>query len=610
MRSGVLRIGNAGGYWGDDPQALKRQVEQGQLDYITMDFLAEITMSILKKQQTRNPELGYAYDFVTMLEETLPLILEKRIKIITNAGGINPSACAQAIKKLARKMGLKPKVALVFGDDVHGRLDALKASGTHFDNMETSEKFTTVEERTVAANVYFGALPVVEALKKWDPDIIVTGRVTDSGITLAPMIHEFDWDLQDWDKLASGVVAGHLIECGSQVTGNFTDWELVSKFHDIGYPIVEVSPDGSFVLTKHQESGGYVSRDTAREQLFYEMGDPKNYITPDVIADFCSIQLRDDGENRVKISGVKGRPCTQTYKLSMAYQNGHRSSGSILVSGPDARRKAETFANLFWQRFDRNVDEKATEFLGWNACHRSLGHREDGNEIVLKLGIKSTDLGAHKYFGKLIPSLILSGPPGVTVLGGIPKPQSIINYWPALIAKDQVSPKVALWEDGKLLDEAEVANPIPGEISPATSDAQVATEANEHIQRVIEEHQDPGKTPLSEICLARSGDKGNTTNIGILARSDKAYSFIKEYLTAQRVKNMFQELCQGSVVRYVVDDMQGLNFLLEESLGGGGSSTLRSDAQGKTFSQALLRQRVAIPELVLNDVKNNGARRD
>lgn len=604
MRNGVLRIGNAGGYWGDDPKALKRQVERGDLDYITMDFLAEITMSILKKQQSRDSSKGYAYDFVRMLEETLPQILAKKIKVITNAGGINPKACAQAISELADRQGLELKIAVVHGDDIHGQLSELYQSGASFENMETEEDFSSVKDEIVAANVYFGALPVVEALRRWQPDIIVTGRVTDSGITLAPMIYEFGWELEDWNKLASGVVAGHMIECGSQITGgNFTDWELVPSFDEIGYPVVEIHPNGDFVLTKHDRTGGFVSSDTAREQLFYEMGDPKSYITPDVIADFSTIQLTDVAENRVQVSGIKGHRPTPKYKVSMAYNKGYRTSGSILISGPNARSKAETFAKLFWKRFTPQVEERSTEFLGWNACHRSLGHHADGCEIVLKLGVRAADVGALKVFGKLIPSLILSGPPGVTVLGGVPKPQGIISYWPALISKNLVEPKVGLWKSGELSESFAVPNPVQGEWIAIASKRQVASQVTEEIEEVVQRHKDMQKTPLFSICLSRSGDKGDTANIGVLARSEKAYAFLQKHLTAQLMKNLFQELCSGPVVRYEVDELLGLNFLLEKSLGGGGSSTLRSDAQGKTFSQAILNQRFAIPRDVLEDAR-------
>jgi len=420
-RKTTIRIGNAGGYWGDDPTALQRQVDGGNLDYISMDFLAEITMSIMQKQRSHDPKLGYARDFLGMLEGVLPKLLKQGTKIITNAGGVNPIACAEAVAKLAEKLGLRPKIAIVHGDDILTHLSELRSKGCQFQNMEDGRSFSEVDTRLEAANIYFGAGPVVEALK-WNPDIIVTGRVTDTGITVAAMIHEFGWNSRDWDKLAAGIVAGHIIECGCQSTGgNFTDWQLVPTFENMGYPIVEVHLDGSFVVTKHPNTGGLVSLDTVREQLFYEMGNPKAYITPDVVADFSTIQLTADGKDRVKVSGVKGYEPTPLYKVSMAYRDGFKVLGSICISGPNARQKAERFAEIFWSKAGTDFAAVETEYFGWNACHRSLGHQTEGNEIILRLGARDQNQEKLKKFSKLIPALILSGPPGVCVLGGGPE---------------------------------------------------------------------------------------------------------------------------------------------------------------------------------------------
>ena len=596
----VLRIGNAGGYWGDDPQALARQVEMGQLDYVTMDFLAEVTMSILKKQQARNPDRGFAYDLIGMLEPVLPTMLKKGTRLITNAGGIHPKGCAKAIYELAQRIGVDVKIAVVYGDDIVEQLQPLKDSGAKFTNMETNQQFSDVEDKILAANIYFGATPVVQALKTWEPDIIITGRVTDTGITLAPMIHEFGWALNDWDRLASGIVAGHLMECGSQATGgNFTDWEKVTDFGNIGYPVVEVSQDGAFVLTKHDGTGGLVSEDTAREQLFYEMGHPQAYITPDVVADFSSIQVTADGPDRVRVSGVKGSEPTSSYKVSMAFEDGYKAIGSIVISGPNARPKAEKFADIFWNKWDHSLTERSTEFLGWNALHRSLGGQEDGNEILLRLGARSESKETLQAFGKLIPSLILSGPPGVAAIGGVAKPQGVISYWPALIDKSLVQPKIALLHPNQESQEI-VCQHIDGAFEAGPGDFQECLSATRTIPEVL--HADPSFHCLMDICIARSGDKGDTANIGLCARSPEAYAYIKEHITAERVKNWFQELCHGRVVRYALDNLRGLNFLLENSLGGGGSCTLRTDAQGKTFAHALLRQRVNIPQGVIDSV--------
>lgn len=602
MRTKALKIGNAGGYWGDDPKALERQVNGGRLDYISMDFLAEITMSIMQKQRSRDPKAGYAADFIGMVKGVLKKTLADKTCIISNAGGVNPEGCAEAIASLAKEMGLNPKIAVVYGDDILSDIDALRKKGVAFKNMETGQEFDDVASRVLSANVYFGAAAVVEALK-FSPDIIVTGRVTDTGITLAPMIHEFGWSLKDWDKLAAGIIAGHMIECGSQVTGgNFTDWKDVSSFKNIGFPIVEMNPDGTFYLTKHEGTGGLVSVNTIREQVFYEMGDPKGYITPDVVADFSTIKLEDAGKDRVRVYGIKGFEPTPLYKVSMAYADGYKAVNSILISGPDARKKAEVFNEIFWAKCDMALDAKESEYFGWNACHRSLGHADDASEITLRLGARSKSQDVLKKFTKLVPSLILSGPSGVAVTGGASKPQEVVSYWPALMPKEVVNPKVARYENGlkdiRVLDAGVIGNFKPIE----NQGIQVAEQATQSVSQMLKDFSADG-TALSTICLGRSGDKGDTCNIGILARSPEAFAFLDQYLTAERVKNWFQELCTGKVIRYRLEGLLGFNFLLESSLGGGGTMTMRSDAQGKTFAQGLIRQKIKIPANVLQSIK-------
>ena len=601
----VISIGNAGGYWGDDPDALRRQVRGGHLDYISMDFLAEVTMSIMQKQRSHDPKLGYARDFINMLEEVLPDILTNRTRIITNAGGVNPQGCAEAIMALGKKLGLKPKVAIVHGDDILADIKTLQSKGCDFRNMESGADFAPVAPRIESANIYFGAAPVAEALK-WEPDIIITGRVTDTGITVGAMLHEFGWSTTDWDKLAAGVVAGHIIECGTQSTGgNFTDWRKIKSFKDMGFPVLEVHRDGSFVVTKHPGTGGLVSVDTVREQLFYEMGNPHAYITPDVVADFATITLKQDGPDRVRVTGVKGYEPTPLYKVSMAYSDGFKSLGAIAISGPDARAKAEAFSEIFWERCGRDdFTETSTEYFGWNACHRSLGGRDDGNEILLRLGARCADEKKLRRFGKLIPSLILSGPPGVCVIGGVPKAQEIVSYWPALMPKSVVRPMIALCEIDKGIHSEVVVPPEQsGKFDAAKfPPEQSASKTSCDIKFAMKTQEHPEAHPLSTICLGRSGDKGDMANIGIMARSPEAFTFLERYLTAQRVKDLFQELCAGPVTRYRLPNMLGLNFLLDEALGGGGTVTLRTDAQGKTFAQALLRHRTLIPREVIDSV--------
>ncbi len=601
MRKEVLRIGNASGYWGDDPRALYRQVMGGRLDYISMDFLAEVTMSIMQKQKSRDPDQGYAKDFLPMLESVLPTLLKNKTKIITNAGGVNPEACAAAIEALAQKLGVRVKIAVVYGDDILGKIAELRAKGVKFDNMETGADYGAIDGRLEAANIYFGAAPVVDALKG-DPDIVITGRVTDTGITVGAMVHEFGWSLRDWDKLAYGIVAGHIIECGSQACGgNFTDWHLVKSYKDIGYPIVEVSPDGSFVVTKHPGSGGLVSVDTVREQLFYEMGNPKAYITPDVVADFSTIQLAAEGPDRVKITGVKGHEPTPLYKVSMAYADGFKSVGEIAICGPNAKKKAQAFADIFWERAGKGFAATETELFGFDAFHRTMTQAEEGNEVVLRMGARDADKEKLKRFGKHVPAVILGGPPGVTVLGGVPVIREIVSYWPALMTKRAIQPKVATFEGGVFVDERTNETTETGNYVATEAEAQIAEKAARAVGDAVSEAT--RGTPLMQIALARSGDKGDTANIGVMARSRKAFDYLDRYLTAQRVKDLFQELCHGRVVRYKVENMLGFNFLLESSLGGGGTMSMRADAQGKTFAQGLLRQKAEIPADVLESCK-------
>jgi hypothetical protein len=616
----MIRIGNASGYWGDDPEALSRQVfGKLHLDYITMDFLAEITMSIMQKQRSKDPQAGYARDFIPMMEAVFKKILADGTKIITNAGGINPESCALALQELATRLGLKPRIAVVYGDDILKDIPALIDQGIEFKNMESGRLLGEHKNQMLAANVYFGALPVARALSEWQPDIVITGRVTDTGITLGAMIHEFGWHLEDYDKLASGIVAGHLIECGSQATGgNFSDWHKVSSYHNIGYPIIEMADSGEFVVTKHPGTGGLVSIDTIREQLVYEMGDPKAYITPDVVADFSTVELVDDGHDRVRVCSVKGMAPTPFFKVSMAYQDGFKCIGEIAISGPKAQEKASMFADIFWSRAGRQFTQTETEFFGLNACHRGLQTSPDAHEIILRLGAQDSDDKKLKKFSKLVPSLILGGPAGVAVLGGAPRVQSIVSYWPALIPKTSVVPQIALLTETKLGAPLQVPQPMPpiphGFSSVPKNDTDVVQNPSQPLKSAL--LPAPGsmsvpkgyqRLPLSCICLARSGDKGDSANIGLLARSPEAFEYILKGVSAQKIKDLFQDFCFGSVIRYQVPRILGLNFILENALGGGGTVTLRADAQGKTLAQALLNVEFLIPDEVIQSVEKKMA---
>ncbi len=444
-----IRIASGQGFWGDLLTAPVDQVTKGPVDYMMMDYLAEVTMSIMQKQKMKDPSLGYARDLIPLMEKILPVIVEKNIRVITNGGGVNPLACRDAMYAVAKKLGIKDLlIGVVAGDDILSSLGALQAKGIPLKNMETGESLDAVRDKVVSANVYFGARPIVEALEL-GAQIVVTGRTTDTALTYAPMIHEFGWKWDDWDKLATGVVSGHILECGGQATGgNFSaDWKHVPDLAHIGFPIAEAYADGSVVITKHERSGGLVSVQSISEQLLYEIGDPVNYITPECIADFTTIRLAQDGANRVRLSGVQGKPATEMYKVSMAYHDGFTAVGTLTYAWPDALEKAKMADGILRTRLadlGLTFDEIRSEFLGLNSCHGPIAEMPDViNEVVLRVGVRGKNRASIERFGSEIAPLILTGPPAVTgFAGGRPKPGDVIAYWPALIPKKAVQPKV------------------------------------------------------------------------------------------------------------------------------------------------------------------------
>jgi Acyclic terpene utilisation family protein AtuA len=450
----MIRIANGQGFWGDSLLGPLRLVREGPLDYLTLDYLAEVTMSIMQKLKRRDPRAGYATDFVQMVQRVLPTCREKGIKIIANAGGVNPLACRDAVADVVRKLGLRGvRIGVIEGDDILNRLPQLLESGEQLKNMDSGELLADVLPKVCSANVYLGALPVVEALAE-GAEIIIAGRVTDPSLVVAPMIHEFGWSISDYDKLAAATVAGHIVECGAQCTGgNFTNWRDVPDMARIGYPVIEAASDGSFVVTKHEGTGGLVTRETITSQLVYEMGDPTRYITPDCIADFTSIQLKPDGPHRVRVSGVRGAPPTSTYKVSIAYENGFKIVGQLTVAGPDAVEKARLCAEIVFTRAamdgaDFPPAERFVEMLGTNVCHSGISEVPfPPNEVVLRIGAKGHDPKKLDRLGMEIVPLVTSGPPGVTgFAGGRPKSSEIISYWPALIAKEKIQTDVTVEE--------------------------------------------------------------------------------------------------------------------------------------------------------------------
>jgi Acyclic terpene utilisation family protein AtuA len=448
-----IRIASGQGYWGDLPQAPYWQVTKGPIDYLVMDYLAEVTMSILQKQKSRDASLGYAKDLIPVMEQILPVIADKNIKVVTNGGGVNPQACRDAIFQIARKIGLKGlRIGVVYGDDIFGRIDELIGAGEYLKNMDTGENLQLVRDRLQSANVYFGAFPIADALGQ-GAQIVLTGRATDTGLTLAPMIREFGWKENDYDKLAAGIVAGHILECGGQSSGgNFLkNWRDVPDLANIGFPIAEAQSDGTVYITKHEGTGGLVSVDTIKEQLLYEIGDPKEYITPEVIADFTSIRLEEAGENRVKVYDIKGKPPTPFFKVSMAYSDGFYAIGTLTYGWPDALEKAQAADRIMRQRLQDmrfKYDEFHTEFLGYNSCHGPLSPvSAELNEVVLRVAVRGKDREAIDAFGRQLVPLVLTGPPTVTGFGGgRPKAQEVVAYWPSLISKTLVKPVVEVSE--------------------------------------------------------------------------------------------------------------------------------------------------------------------
>lgn len=446
-----IRIAAGQGFWGDLPDAPVRQVAGGPIDYLMLDYLAEVTMSIMQKQKARDQNAGYARDFVPLMRRILPTCVERGIKVTANAGGVNVRGCANAVTEVARELGLggKVRIGIVTGDDIMPRLDELLSRGIELRNMDTGEPLSTVRDRIQSANAYLGAWPIVEALKT-GAQIVITGRATDTGLTLAPMIHEFGWPADDWNRLAAGTIAGHIIECGAQASGGNCqfEWRSIPNLADVGFPIVEASPDGTFVITKHERTGGWVVIPGIKEQLVYEMGDPREYITPDCVADFTTIRLEYEGRDRVRVFGIEGRPATQFLKVSISYSAGFKAVGTLVYSWPDAYDKAQAADRILRARLDRlglRFDQVLTEFVGVNATHGPLAGSpgRDVAEVQLRVGVRGQDRNAIERFTKEIAPLILTGPPAVTgFAGGRPKVEEIVAYWPALIPKEEITPSV------------------------------------------------------------------------------------------------------------------------------------------------------------------------
>jgi len=590
-----IRIGCAAAFWGDTNAAAAQLVAQGQLDYLVFDYLAEITMSIMAGARFRDPNAGYATDFVT--EVMAPLakdIAAQHIKVIADAGGVNPQACRDALHKAFEAAGVKLKVALVLGDDLQAQRSALPGDLVEFDTPAGVTP-KPLPAFTVSINAYLGAKPIADALAR-GADVVVTGRIADSALVLGPLLHEFGWSLMDYDKLAQGSLAGHIIECGTQCTGgNFTDWRSVPGFDDMGFPFVEVSPDGSFIVGKPAGTGGIVTPFTVGEQLLYEIGDPRAYVLPDVVCDFTHVKLAQVATDRVQVSGAKGLPPTDRYKVSATWPDGNRIHVSFSMGGIDAVKKAQRVAEAIVQRVRRLLLEKqlgdfrevSIEILGDEATYGANARRYPTREVVVKIACVHDDKRALRLFSREIAPAATGMAPGLMgLVGGRPKDSPRIRLFSCLVPKSLVKPWVDI--DGELTESTvptqggftpELLAPQPdGETQTSNVPVPLGTSGNVAV-------------PLVKLAVARSGDKGDHANIGVMARKPEYVPFIRAALTERAVAQYMKHVLHpehGKVTRWELPGIHAFNFLLEYALGGGGIASLRSDPQGKAFAQQLL----------------------
>ena len=588
MKPSTLRIGCASGFWGDSEFAAAQLVQRGGINVLVFDYLAEITMSLLIRAKAKDPALGYAPDFVTTIQPLMKELKSRGIKVIANAGGVNPSACRAALVAAARAEGVDLKIAAVLGDDLMPRLDALRAAGVK--EMFSGEPFP---QKVMSANAYLGAFPIAAALAA-GADIVVTGRCVDSAVALAPLIDAFGWTAADHDLLAQGSLAGHLIECGTHVTGgNYTDWETVPGWDDVGFPIAECRADGSFVITKPEGTGGLVCPSTVGEQMLYEIGDPRAYVLPDVVCDFTGVTLTQDGSDRVEVKGARGLAPTDQAKVSVTYADGFRAMSLFMIGGIDAGAKARRVGAALLARMRRHYAQR-----GWpdftDTCVEAIGAedtygphaRPNAREVMLKVGVRHPVKDALELFSREVAPMALMSAPAITgFTGGRPKVQPVVRLFSCLIPKTQVSASIDMggqtvvapqWS-GKPFDPAalpQVGGPLPG------------ADAFARGTRTL---------PLVRLAWGRSGDKGDAANIGILARKPQYLPFIRAALTEPAVAAWFAHLVKGRVQRFDLPGTQALNFLMHEALGGGGIASVRMDPQGKAYAQMLLDFPVPIP---------------
>ncbi|TYR33404.1 DUF1446 domain-containing protein [Mesorhizobium microcysteis] len=584
---GTVRIGCGAGFWGDSPEGPAQLVRAGGIDYLVMDYLAEITMSILARMKARRPELGYAADFVTMVMKPLAReIAGKKIRVVTNAGGVNPDACRDALLAVFREAGVDLKVAVVHGDDLSAQADRYRAEGV-------AEMFSgaPMPERLASVNAYLGAFPIAAALDA-GADVVITGRVVDSAVVLGPLIHEFGWRATDHDLLSAGSLAGHVVECGTQATGGiFTDWRDVSGWDDMGFPIAECAADGSFVVTKPEGTGGLVSTATVAEQIVYEVGNPARYILPDVIADWSAVRLEQAGPDRVRVSGARGTAPTDSYKVSATYADGYRAGVTMMIAGRDAVAKARATADAILRRAGRlmqaagfeNFEDTSVEVLGSETNYGAQSRAGEAREVVLKISVRHSSKDALQIFAREIYPAATAMAQGITgFAGGRPEPQPVVRLFSFLAPKADADASFEL--DGEVHAVApHLPNAAP---EPEAATAVIETPAAD--EPLVE-------VPLIAVAHGRSGDKGDIGNIGVLARKAEYLPWIRRSATSEAVGRYFAHFVKGRVERFDWPGLNGLNFMLHGGLGGGGIASLRHDPQGKALAQIMMDFPVEVP---------------
>ncbi len=580
-----VRIGCGAGFWGDTAFGARQLVDGGDINYLVMDYLAEITMAILARLKARRADAGYAVDFV---DEVMPPLLEdlqaRGIRVITNAGGINPQACAAALAASAAQAGYTPRIAVVVGDDLSPLTEELRASGLR--DMGSGMAFPA---QPSSINAYLGALPIKQALAA-GADIVITGRCVDSALALGPLMHEFDWCAEDYDKLAAGSLAGHIIECGAQATGGlFTDWDEVPGWDDMGFPIADCGAAGDVIITKPPGTGGRVDAATVAEQIVYEIGDPAAYLLPDVCCDFSAIRLEQDGSDRVRVSGARGRPPGAEYKACATWQDGYRAATTVMIGGIDAAAKATRVAEAILARTRRlnaaagfgDYDETLVEILGNESTYGPHARVENVREVILKLAVRHEHRAAVELFTREIFPAATAMAQGLTgFAGGRPQVQPVFRVFSCLVHKREVAIELIVDGERRPVDVPITVRPAPVQPTPATGSAEPLAGPS---------------VPLVRLAHARSGDKGDSANIGVLARDPAFVPILREQLTAERVQAWFSHLAEGPTTRYEWPGLNGFNFVLERALGGGGTASLRHDPQGKAYAQMLLDLPITVP---------------